>query len=45
MTFKYENVYIKETSTVAGPYEKKGPLRKYVDKIYILEKILGKKQK
>ena len=34
MTFKYENVYIKETSTVAGPYEKKGPLRKCFDKTY-----------
>lgn len=34
MTFKYENVYIKETSTVAGPYEKKGPLKKYFDKTY-----------
>ena len=34
MTFKYNNVYIKETSTVAGPYEKKGPLKKYYDKTY-----------
>ena len=25
MTIKYENVYINETSTVTGPYEKKGP--------------------
>jgi len=34
MTFKYKNVYVKETSTVAGPYEKKGPLKKYYDKTY-----------
>ena len=32
MTFKYENVYINETSTVVGPYEYKGPLSKYYDK-------------
>lgn len=34
MTFKYNNVYVKETATVAGPYEKKGPLKKYFDKTY-----------
>lgn len=34
MTFKYNNVYVKETSTVAGPYEKDGPLKKYYDKTY-----------
>ena len=34
MTFKYNNVYIKETSTVAGPYEKKGPLSKYYESTY-----------
>ena len=34
MTFKYDNVYLKETATVCGPYEKKGPLRKYFDKTY-----------
>ena len=34
MTFKYKNVYVKETSIVAGPYEKKGPLKKYYDKTY-----------
>lgn len=34
MTFKYNNVYIKETSTVAGPYEGKGPLSKYYDVLY-----------
>ena len=34
MTFKYDNVYIKNTATVAGPYEKKGPLKKYFDKTF-----------
>ncbi len=34
MTFKYKNVYINETSTITGPYEKKGPLYKYFDRSY-----------
>ena len=34
MTFKYKNVYVKDTSTVTGPYEKDGPLEKYFDKCY-----------
>ena len=34
VTFYYENVYIEDTSTICGPYEKKGPLRKYFDKTY-----------
>ena len=34
MTFHYKNVYINETSTVAGPYEKKGPLSPFFDKTY-----------
>ena len=34
MTFKYNNVYINEVSTVTGPYEGKGPLSKYFDKSY-----------
>ncbi len=34
MTFKYKNVYINETATIAGPYEKKGPLHHYFDKSY-----------
>jgi hypothetical protein len=25
MTFKYNNVYVNNYSTVVGPYEKKGP--------------------
>ena len=34
MTFFYNNVYIDEAVTVCGPYEKKGPLRRYFDKTY-----------
>ena len=34
MTFKYNNVYINNTATVAGPYERKGPLSKLYDKTY-----------
>ena len=34
MTFYYKNVYLDETSTVCGPYEKNGPLRQYFDKTY-----------
>lgn len=34
MTFNYDNVYLNETSTITGPYESKGPLKKYYDKYY-----------
>ena len=34
MTFYYKNVYLNETSTVCGPVEADGPLRKYFDKKY-----------
>ena len=34
MTNTYKNVYIKETSTIAGIYESNGPLKKYFDKTY-----------
>ena len=34
MTIKYDNVYVLNTSTVAGIYEKEGPLCKYFDKTY-----------
>lgn len=34
MTIKFENAYINETSTVAGPYEANGPLKKYFDQTY-----------
>ena len=33
MTFKYGNVYVNNYSTIAGPYEKKGPLGKRFDKV------------
>ena len=46
MTFYYDNVYIKDTYTVTGPYEKKGPLKSYFDKshrnLYIGEKSFEK---
>lgn len=34
MTFKYNNVYINDTITISGPYEKRGPLGNYFDKSY-----------
>lgn len=34
MTFKYKDVYINDTATITGPYEKKGPLNSYYDKSY-----------
>ncbi len=34
MTFFYNQVYIDEVSTVCGPFEKRGPLRRYFDKTY-----------
>ena len=34
MTFKYNNTYINEWSTVVGPYEKNGPLGNLFDKSY-----------
>ena len=34
MTFKYNNVYVEDTSTVVGPYEAKGPLQAKFDRIY-----------
>lgn len=34
MTFKFNNVYVGGSSTVAGPYEANGPLGKLFDKTY-----------
>ncbi len=34
MTIKFENVYLNETATITGPYEKNGPLQRYYDKSY-----------
>ena len=48
MTFKYNNVYINETSTITGPYEADGPLSKLFDKSYedeILDKIKSEYKK
>lgn len=32
MNFKYDNVYLEDVSTVAGPYEADGPFSRYYDK-------------
>ena len=48
MTFTYHDVYLEQTATVVGPYEKKGPLKKYlmlVTVTFIAKKQVGKKQK
>ena len=34
MTFFYSNIYLEETATICGPYEKQGPLRRYFDRTY-----------
>lgn len=34
MTINFKNVFINEVSVVAGPYEAKGPLKKYFDSTY-----------
>ena len=34
MTFKYNNVYLSHVSTVAGPFETKGPFGRLYDKVY-----------
>ena len=34
MTFNYRDVYLNNTCTIVGPYEKNGPLGKYFDKAY-----------
>lgn len=34
MTFRYNNIYINNTSTITGPMESNGPLSKYYDKSY-----------
>ena len=43
MTTKYKNVYIEETSTIAGPYEANGPLKEYYDKTYTKDLYFGEK--
>ena len=34
MTIKFENVYVENVATIAGPHEKKGPLKDKFDKTY-----------
>lgn len=34
MTFKYNQVFIEDAATVAGPYEAEGPLKQYFDKTF-----------
>ena len=43
MTYKYNNVYIKDSYTIAGMYESDGPLRKYFDKRYTDDLYYGEK--
>ena len=43
MTYKYNNVYIKDSYTIAGMYESDGPLRKYFDKRYEEDLYYGEK--
>ncbi len=43
MTNKYKNVYIQDTSTIAGIYEANGPLGKYYDKVYQKDLYFGEK--
>lgn len=41
MTTTYKNVYVKETSTIAGVYEANGPLKDYFDKTYTKDLYFG----
>lgn len=41
MTTTYKNVYVKETSTIAGIYEVNGPLKDYYDKTYTKDLYFG----
>lgn len=43
MTYKYNNVYIKDGYTIAGMYESDGPLKKYFDKKYENDLYYGEK--
>lgn len=43
MTYKYNNVYIKDGYTIAGMYECNGPLKKYFDKKYDKDLYYGEK--
>ena len=41
MTTKYNNVYLKNTATIAGIYESNGPIKKYFDKCYTKDLYFG----
>ena len=41
MTTSYKNVFIKDTSTIAGIYESNGPLKEYFDKVYTKDLYFG----
>ena len=41
MTTTFKNVYIKDTSTIAGVYEGNGPIRDFFDKIYTKDLYFG----
>lgn len=41
-SIEFENVFLRATSTVAGPKESKGPLGKYFD-VHLTIVIVGKK--
>ena len=43
MTIKYNNVYVKDTYTIASIYEKNGPLKNYFNKIYDKDLYYGEK--
>lgn len=43
MMIQFKNVYVVDSSTVAGPYEAKGPLKNYFDKRYIKDLYCGEK--
>lgn len=34
MTFQYNQVFVEDAATIAGPYEAKGPLKKYFDQTF-----------
>ena len=42
MTFRFDNVYIRDVATVVGPYESKGPLSKEFDQCTLTVILLKK---
>ena len=41
MTTTFKNVYIKDTSTIAGVYEGNGPIKDFFDKIHTNDLYFG----